>query len=100
MPPTGLGMGLLTRFCSCSQQMLGCIVQTEPCHSLACSAASRALTAADVQPGSFKYDEKSYVDALEQFVQAIDLKGPYAVITHGCVPCNRWLHLIALFMYP
>jgi hypothetical protein len=36
-----------------------------------------------VQPESFRYDEKAYVDALEQFVQAIDLKGPYAVVTHG-----------------
>lgn len=45
-----------------------------------------SLTSAAVQPGSFGYDEKSYVDSLELFVQAVGLKGPYAVVTHGYVP--------------
>lgn len=51
------------------------------------------LKAGAMQPGSFGYDEKAYIDALEQFVQAIDLKGPYAVVTHGYAFCEEfWQH--------
>lgn len=46
--------------------------------------AFESLTVGILQPGSFAYDEKAYVDALEQFVQAVDLKEPFAVVTHGC----------------
>jgi pimeloyl-ACP methyl ester carboxylesterase len=39
-----------------------------------------------VQPTSgFAYDEESYVNALDDFVQAVGLKGPFFVITHGFV---------------
>ena len=36
-------------------------------------------------PSQFAYDEASYVKSLEDFVQAVDLKGPYFVVTHGFV---------------
>lgn len=39
-----------------------------------------------MQPASFAYDEASYVAALDQFVDAVGLKGkPYFVATHGFV---------------
>jgi pimeloyl-ACP methyl ester carboxylesterase len=39
-----------------------------------------------VQPESgFEYDEKSFVTALDEFVQEVGLTGPFHLITHGFV---------------